>query len=174
MHIGAPEIQTESGLLTWSVAVDGLPNTPERLWFALPHEYAELVTELADPAVIGLAAPAMHAGEAITVNGPVTDELAHQMTHGYAHILEAVIPGLTRVPLNIADAIPAMEAASGVGTGFSGGIDSFAVLAEHFFEPVARDLRLTHLTLFNVGAMSGGDARCLHYRRVHFVARAGC
>lgn len=164
MHIGPPKIGAEDGRLTWSVSVRGLANAPDRLWFTIPEEHAGLVTELADPALIGLLIPAMHAGATVTVAGSVTDELAHSMTHGYQHILEAVIPGLQRVPLEIANPIPATDPAPGVGTGFSGGIDSFTVLAEHFFQPVAPDLRLTHLTLFNVGAMSGGGER----GRVHF------
>ena len=127
-----------------------------------------MVTELADPAVIGLIVPAMHAGEPVTVDGSVTDELAHSMTHGYQHILEVVMPGLRRIPLETAKSVPATDPAPGVGTGFSGGIDSFTVLAEHFYQPVANDLRLTHLTLFNVGAMSGGGERGrLHFHRLH-------
>lgn len=168
MQIGIPELHTEEGLLTWSVAVHGPADAPERLWFRVPVAHAGLVTNLADPAVIGLMIPAMHSGESLSAEGPVTDELAHTITHGYQHILEAVIPGLQRVPLEVVNAVPAKEPASGVGTGFSGGIDSFTVLAEHFFQPVAPDLRLTHLTLFNVGAMSGGGERGrVHFHRVH-------
>ena len=167
MHIGAPEVHTGGGRLTWSVSVRGPADAPERLWFALPEEHAGLVTELADPAVIGLLVPAMHLGEPLIAEGPVTDELVHAITHGYQHILEAVIPGLRRVPLQIASPVPARDPAPGVGTGFSGGIDSFAVLAEHFYQPVAEDLRLTHLTLFNVGAMKGGEPGRRHFGRVH-------
>ncbi|WP_309105224.1 hypothetical protein [Microbacterium sp.] len=167
MHIGVPEMRAENGQITWSVAVDGLPDAPERLWFTLPEAHGGLLTERADPAVIGLIGPAMHAGESVTVAGSVTDELAHSMTHGYQHILEAVIPGLQRVPLEIAYPVPATNPAPGVGTGFSGGIDSFTVLAEHYFSPVAHDLRLTHLTLFNVGAMQPGERGRRHFHRVH-------
>ena len=167
MRIGAPEISSEDGHLTWSVSVRGLANAPDRLWFTIPEEHAALVTELADPALIGLLIPAMHAGDAVTVDGPVTDELAHNLTHGYQHILDVVIPDLRRVPLEIANPVPAADPAHGIGTGFSGGIDSFTVLAEHFYQPVAADLRLTHLTLFNVGAMTGGDPGRRQFRRVH-------
>lgn len=167
MHIGAPEIRAEDGWTTWSVAVHGLADAPERLWFTLPEAHAGLVTERADPALVALVVPAMHARAPMIVEGPVTDELAHSMTHGYQHILEAVIPGLQRVPVEIADPIPAADSAPGIGTGFSGGIDSFTVLAEHHFNPIARDLRLTHLTLFNVGAMQPGEPGRRHFHRVH-------
>lgn len=167
MHIGAPEIRADGGQLTWSVPVRGPTDAPERLWFTLPEEYANLVTELADPAVIGLLIPAMYLGDPLHAEGPVTDELAHSLTHGYQHILEAVIPDLRRVPLEIARPVAATDPAPGVGTGFSGGIDSFMVLAEHFYQPVANNLRLTHLALFNVGAMTGGESGRRRFRRVH-------
>jgi hypothetical protein len=77
MQIGVPEISGDHGQVTWSVPVRGLPNAPKRLWFTVPDEHAGLITELADPAVIGLTVPAMHAGEAMNVDGSVTDELAH-------------------------------------------------------------------------------------------------
>lgn len=167
MHIGPPKIGAEDGRLTWSVSVRRLANAPDRLWFTIPEEHAGLVTELADPALIGLLIPAMHAGETVTVDGSVTDELAHNLTHGYQHILDVVIPGLRRVPLEIANPVPAIDPAHGIGTGFSAGIDSFTVLAEHYYQPVAADLRLTHLTLFNVGAMTSGEAGRRRFRRVH-------
>ena len=167
MRIGAPELNTAGGEVTWSVRVEGLANAPERLWFALPDQYAGLVTELVDPAVIGLLVPAMHAGGPMDIRGRVTDELAHSIAYGYQHILEAAIPGLHRVPLELADPVPATDAAAGVGTAFSGGIDSFAVLAEHFYRSVPGDLRLTHLSLFNVGAMTGGEPGRRQFRRLH-------
>lgn len=169
MRIGAPEVRTRAGLLSWSVPVHGLADAPDRLWFTIPEEHGALITGLADPAVIGLLVPAMRVGDPVIADGPVTDELAHSITHGYQHILETVIPGLRRVPLEIAHAVPGAEPARGVGTGFSGGIDSFAVLAEHWYEPVANDLRLTHLALFNVGAMTGGDAGSRRFRRMYSV-----
>ena len=167
MHIGAPEITADEGQLTWSVPVRGLADAPDRLWFTLPEAHAGMVTELADPAVIGLLIPAMHSGEPLSVDGSVTDELAHNLTHGYQHILQAVTSGLHRIPLEIANPVPATDPAPGVGTGFSGGVDSFTVLAEHFYQPVADDLRLTHLALFNVGAMTGGEPGRRHFHRVH-------
>ena len=167
MHIGAPEIRVEDGQLTWSVPVCGLADVPERLWFRLPEAHASMVTELADPAVIGLLIPAMRTGEPLSVDGSVTDELAHNLTHGYQHILQAVTPGMQRIPLQIANPVPATDPARGCGTGFSGGVDSFTVLAEHFYQPVPDDLRLTHLALFNVGAMTGGEPGRRHFHRVH-------
>jgi hypothetical protein len=78
-----------------------------------------------------------------------------------------VIPGLRRIPLETANPVPARDPAPGVGTGFSGGIDSFTVLAEHFYQSAPGDLGLTHLSLFNVGSMTGGATGRRHFRRMH-------
>lgn len=166
MHIAKPVLTRRDGKLTWSVAVKGLVGAPERLWFQLPEQHAELVTDLVDPAAIGLLIPAMHASEPMDVSGPMTDELAYNLTHGYQHILEIVIPGLSRIPIDTPNSVSADEPARGVGTGFSAGVDSFAVLAEHHFAPTPDALRLTHLTFFNVGShTSGGRGRSIFHRR---------
>ena len=157
MRIGKPELDPGNGEITWSVDVHGLAEAPDRLWFRLPAQYADMVTGLADPAVIGLIVPAMHAGERIQADGAVTGELSHSLTHGYQHILEAVIPGLRRVALDTPFTVEAGDQAPGVATGFSAGVDSFAVLAEHYFSAVPDVLRLTHLTFFNVGSHNSGE-----------------
>lgn len=167
MYIGVPETSVEGGLLKWSVPVRVPADAPDRLWFTVPIAHAGLVTERTDPAVIGLLVPAMHSADVLRVGGPVSDELAHSITHGYQHVLEAVIPRIRRVPLEIGNPVATTVLAPGVGTAFSGGIDSFAVLAEHHFRPVPNDLRLTHMTLFNVGAMRSGEAGRRRFHRVH-------
>ncbi len=171
MHIARPALTSGDGTLTWSVSVEGLAGAPEQLWFRLPEQHAELVTDLVDPAVIGLLIPAMHAGEPMDVGGPITDELAHNLRHGYQHILEIVVPGLSRIPLNTPITVPAGVPARGVGTGFSAGVDSFAVLAEHHFASVPDALRLTHLTFFNVGSHTSGErGRSIFRRRYEQLA----
>ena len=112
---------------------------------------------LADPALIGLLVPAMRAGGQLTIDGPVTGELAHNLTHGCQYVLDRVIAGLSQVPIETTLTVPAGSPAGGVATGFSAGVDSFAVLAEHHFAEVPPDLRLTHLTFFNVGSHGPGE-----------------
>ena len=157
MRIGTPELTVEHGQLTWSVVVDGLAHVPDRLWFRLPESHAELATELADPAVIGLFLPAMHADDRIEVDGPVTDELAHNMTHGYQHILEATIPGVRRVQLDAPQAVPVETRLLGVGPALGRsrqlrGARRASLLARPGPPPPQRIL-----TYFNVGSHNPGE-----------------
>jgi hypothetical protein len=140
------------------VAVQGLADSPERLWFRIPERYAGLVTELAEPAVIALLLPAMQANQPIEVAGAVTDELAHNLTHGYQHVLKTMLAGLNFVALDVPNVVSSGDPAPGVGTGFSGGVDSYAVLADHHYKTdLPNSLRLTHLTFFNVGSHDRGE-----------------
>ena len=156
-HIGVPEITVGDGEVTWSVPVSGFPESPDRLWFTLPAQYGDMVTPRADPALIGLLVPAMHAGGPLTIDGPVTDELAHFHRHEVQHIFHRVIGGLSRIPIETPHTVRAGLPAEGVATGFSGGVDCFAVLAEHHFADVAPDLKITHLTHFNLGSHGAGE-----------------
>lgn len=157
MRIGVPQITTNADEVTWSVSVSGLAGYPDELWFTLPALYAHMVTERADPALIGLLIPAMHAGEPVAIDGPVTDELAFNLTHGCQYVLDRVIAGLSKVPIETPRTVEAEAPAAGVATAFSAGVDSFAVLLDHWFSPVAPGLRLSHLTYFNVGSHGSGD-----------------
>ena len=158
MRIGTPRITNHGDRVRWTATVDGPPELPEQLWFEVARSHEGLITDRADPAVIGLLIPAMQRGLPLEIDGPVTDELVHALTHGYQDVYSTVIPQLRMVAIDARTTLTAGPAAAGVATGFSAGVDSFAVLAEHHFASVAPSLRLTHLTFFNVGAMGSGDS----------------
>lgn len=109
----------------------------------------------------------------------MTDELVHNATHGYMQILKEIVPSLSLVAVDAPRQVPARAARSGVGTGFSAGIDSFAVLADHHFSgTVPQALRLTHLTYFNVGSHGWGQTgrsmfEARHARLAPVVRRLG-
>ncbi|MBN1193180.1 MAG: hypothetical protein JXA36_05780 [Coriobacteriia bacterium] len=157
IRVGAPQLTTEGDEVLWSVSVSGLHGAPHDLWFRVPAVHASLLTELADPALIGLLVPAMYAGEAVTVEGVVTDELAYNVRREYEYLLDLVIPDLNVIPIQTPRVARAGVPASGVATGFSGGVDSFAVVADHLFSDVPPDMRLSHLAFFNVGSHGRGE-----------------
>lgn len=169
MRIGTPRITSHGDRVRWAAPLDGAPDLPEELWFDIASSHAGLVTDRSDPAVIGLLIPAMQRGLPIELEGPVTDELVHALTHGYQDVYSTVVPQLRIVPIEARTTVPAGPAASGVATGFSAGVDSFAVLAEHHFASVTPSLRLTHLTFFNVGAMGSGDSGREEFER-HYAS----
>jgi hypothetical protein len=76
------------------------------------------------------------------------------------------MPRLRTVAIDAGRMLTAGPTSGGVATGFSAGVDSFAVLAEHHFASVAPRLRLTHLAFFNVGAMGSGDSGRNEFERL--------
>lgn len=51
-----------------------------------------------------------------------------------------------------------------MATGFSGGIDSFCVLADHYYAEIPKRYRLTHLLFNNVGSHGAGGERLFRER----------
>ncbi|WP_173921750.1 hypothetical protein [Agromyces sp. Marseille-P2726] len=167
MRIGPPKMTKSGDRIRWAVVVDGKSELPEQLWFEVSDSHEGLITERADPAVIGLLIPAMLHGESIEIDGQVTDELLHSLTHGYQQILATVLSRVREISIDAHSVLRPAPPAAGVATGFSAGVDSFAVLAEHHYSPVPPGLRLTHLTLFNVGATGSGNAGRRDFERLH-------
>lgn len=166
MQIGTPQVTSDGDAVKWKVAVSGVARLPQELWFKVPRAHGDMLARCADPALIALLIPAMQHSSSLEMDGPVTDELVHFIRHGYQQIMDRVIPGLKTIQIRASCEIPAPEGSLGVGTGFSAGIDSFAVIVDHFIHSVPRSLRLTHLTFFNVGSHGPGELgrRVFHNR----------
>ena len=127
-----------------------------------------------DAALVALLIPAMVAGGELHVEGPVSDELVFRLRHGYQDILQAVIPTLRPVEVIAPQQVPTGPKGAGVAAGFSAGVDSFAVLADHFYDPeVPPALRVTHLLFHRLGSHddAGDTERALFLDRLNRAAR---
>lgn len=154
---GAPRAEcTDDGAIRVTAATKG--GAP--LWFSVPEEHAELLSTRADHIAVGLLLPAMRYGRDLHVRGTVTGGLLHRLNHEVQSLVRQVHPTHSRITVTADDEAPSLPRAAGVATGFSGGIDSMAVVSEYALEPGAPDdLRITHLLSNNVGAHGiGGQA----------------
>lgn len=139
----------------WSVALTGGgSNFPESVWFEVSTEWAHMLTERADPAVVALVIPALRAGFDLVVDGPVTDELAFQYPELQTLYSECGFGDPRSVAFRYA--VPATDRGGDVLAGFSGGIDSFAMVGEYLAGNTPERLRLTHLLFNNVGSHAEG------------------
>lgn len=172
MTIGTPWITVCGSFARWSVPI-GAEGFPSSLWFEVEAEYENLLSERADSAMIALLVPAMQRHLPMVVEGQVTDELAYHTANHYQGILEKT-NGLARVAMHTSNVAPAKDRATGVATGFSGGVDSFATLADHHYDLQMRAWgRLTHLIFNNNGSHGAWDQRSLwlaRYRNLRPVA----
>jgi hypothetical protein len=110
--------------------------------------------------LLALLIPAMAAGEDIELAGEVSERLYESLAGPYQELLQAVIPSLRRVAIHPVGFQPSRGRAPGIATGFSGGIDSFCVLAEHHYNLGPGGDRVTHLLFNNVGS-HGRDGQAL-------------
>jgi hypothetical protein len=134
----------------------------ELLWYQVGRDHAgHLSTDRYDGFLVGLLVRAMARGEDVHVDGAVSERLHFNLTHFCTYIMAEMLPGLE--PVRISAASYVGEAAGqrrppGVGTGFSAGIDSFALLHDHFFTETRPGYRVTHLLFNNVGAHGDRDS----------------
>ena len=159
--------QTESGM---RVIADVAGQPP--LWFEVEAAHAGLLSERADHVAIGLLLPAMRRGRDLHIGGEVTDVLLYQLNNDLQGLLRLVYPACNAIRVTADATAAAGPMPQGVATGFSAGVDSFAVLTEFALsDDVPEPLRITHLLNNNVGAhgQEGRDLwreRCIGIRRI--------
>ncbi|TVQ07821.1 MAG: hypothetical protein EA364_16375 [Balneolaceae bacterium] len=165
MKLGNPEISEQNGKLTYKVNV-GMRNGEKRLWFSVPAEFGYMVSGLTDAALAALIIPAMKEGEPVHIKGEVTERLFLNIAGPVQRFLNLVLPDLKPVAFTAANTVKDGSRAGGVATGFSGGVDSYCLLADHHYDNSRKDLRISHLLYNNVGSHGfGGRGRVLFNNR---------
>lgn len=148
MTEGGGEICVEAGVEIGTTDVD----TPETLWFRFPRRYRDWVTDRADGFIVGLLPSAMSLGENVVVEGAVSPRLAFGLRQ-YQEVQNTWWPKRFRrvdVAYENLEATAERGPGNGVGSTFSGGIDSFYTLSKHMPAREAfADHRLTHCLIIN-------------------------
>lgn len=168
--LGSPTVEPDDTRTIYRVQVDGFPGI-RSLWFSLPLEAAPLLNARADAALVALLMPAMAAGSDIIVEGPVTSELAWNLRGDVQEVVRRVRPELSMVDIEVRHPLATEDGGSGVATGYSAGIDSYATLARHHYSAdVPEALRVTHLLYNNVGSHGHGEGgRSLYRHRLELL-----
>lgn len=145
----------------------------ENLWYDVDSRYAgHLTTDRYDGFLVGVLLKAMALGEDVEIRGGLSERLHFNLTHYYMSIVSQLVPGLRPVRILADQQVRGGERPRGVGTGFSAGIDSFAVLRDHFVEEQRPGYRVSHLLFNNVGSHGDRDfegARRLFVQRYEAV-----
>lgn len=152
MRIGKPRIVEEGDLVRLSACVE-YGHEKQDLWYSVERPFAELLCgEAADPFVVGLLLPAMYSGEEVVVEGEMSEKLYCSLQRGFQAVVCTIMPSLRSVVIRPNTIQPARGIGEGVATGFSGGVDSFCVLADYWYSPPCPAFRITHLLYHNVGS----------------------
>ncbi|NLF07928.1 MAG: hypothetical protein GX594_08115 [Pirellulaceae bacterium] len=132
----------------------------EYLWYEMERKYAPYLTSKLDGFLVAVLPLAMARGENIRVNGAVSETLLYNLSNSYIHLLRGANPDYGRVTIDalILDDGASSPCANAVGTGFSGGIDSFCVLVDHFLQCPYPHYRISHCVFNNVGSHGSGPS----------------
>lgn len=157
LAISPPTITHDAGLVRLSATVAS-PEGFRTMWFEAPEEHGHLLCDSrSDAFAVALLPAALSTGQDIHAEGLLSERLAYHLHHSAIDVLATLweCAPVTRVTADELSS-EAVAGEGGVGTGFSGGVDSLCVVKEHFLDPVPDSFRLTHLLYFNVGSHGRG------------------
>ena len=144
------------------------------LWYAVDREYEDYCTdESVDAFLLGLFIHAMKLGENIFLEAPISEKLYYNMKHNIIKLYALMHPSFQEIsihPKNLNQSAVNPHS-NGIATGFSGGVDSFSLLADHYFhKDITPNYKITHLIYNNVGA-HGKHAPVFFHKRYEHLKR---
>ena len=137
MIIHQPEMINKDGEILISAHVEvqspslASVEMPKKLWFSFPEGYKNFISDQSDGFIASLILRAMRLGENIEVRGETSSRLAYGLKE-YQAIYNAWLPKqLKTISVNYQKMNTSTDQLSpkGVGTAFSGGVDSFHTLS---------------------------------------------
>lgn len=164
MKIEKPVLKHKNGRIFHTAGVE-FKREQQELWFSIDECHADLLTDSCDAFLVSLLLPAMYEGEDIYVKGSVSEKLLYNLSGPLQAVLKVIMPSLSLIRIK-ADCVISHHSniAKGVITGFSGGIDSFSVLTNHYYQINANQPKLTHLLFNNVGSHGKGGEKLFFER----------
>lgn len=128
---------------------------PERLRFSVPVEDVDAI-DVDEPnwAALSLYWQAMMLGQDLVIEADLSPVLLYNMRYDLMGLMRNYEPLLRDVHIDAGETSPSVaDATRDVMTGFSAGVDSFSTFLLHTHNDVPKKLRLTALSVFQVGAL---------------------
>jgi hypothetical protein len=138
---------------------------PKCCRFELDKKFEFMVDDSCDAALVALLIPAMMAREDITIKGAVSAKLFNSINNGLMDLLLLIMPFLHRVDIYVTELQTNEYKASGVATGYSGGVDSYSLIFDYFEKTNNESYNITHLLFNNVGSHGAGSAANLLFEK---------
>ena len=153
--------------------VDRKGKRSSELWCQIPPEHSGLLSDRLDGALVALLVPAMLAGEDLVAEGTGTDVLIERLNDPIQTLLRTNFPQLSRISVHASHLLPPAKGGKQVAAGFSGGIDSFTMIRDHYLNGWDSSERIDTLLFTNVGSHGSGGTELFHRRgnRVQSIAR---
>lgn len=147
-------------------------NEKHSIWFEFDNQYKQYIcTERIDGIVVNILLYCMENGHSITSDIPISEKLYYQMVNFLIPTIANNIKEYSKIKINAPINSVPLKSKNAVGTGCSGGVDSFYTILKNIDKPT-KSFNITHLTFFNAGASGnfGGDkARDRFHKRLEVM-----
>ena len=148
MIIHEPEILIKDGrAISWARVETSQKSGffPENIWYRVAEEHASFLGVQSDVFLVASILGAMYYGEDVWVRGSVSPRLAYRLDE-YQHVMNLRAHGqVKRVSVHYDKLSPLSAQPKGVGTTFSGGVDSLFTVWSHLSErQLDPDHQITH------------------------------
>ena len=158
MHLSRPTLENSGD----SVRISAVLTRGKRediIWYSVPRPWRDaLSVESSDGFLVALLHLAMHSGESFEIDGAISEKLYHNLTNFFMPLLSKVLRTLKPITLAPRELRASRASGKAVATGFSGGVDSFTTMANHFAHERIPSMKITHLLFNNVGSHGDSDA----------------
>lgn len=135
-------------------------NIDKEIFLETESEWGRYLTsEVSDAFVVSALLPALVEGEDIIVES-VSDSLYYHFPT-LSYLLSKVF-GVGPIKLFADNVVHTEWNPTAIGTGFSGGVDSLCTYINHTGPSCPENMRISHLTLFNVGAYGNDYEQAYH------------
>ena len=160
MKISNLRIEGKGEFSYLTVDVESKYTKANRLWFSVPVEFKEYLTDdVYDTFLVAALYPAMFYNENIEIDGEVSSRLYFNMTHYIQNVVKNYRSEMHNIDIKVKGFKSAKQIRRGVGTGFSAGVDSFTTFVDHFVKESNPVYKISDLFFFNVGSHGGGGEK---------------
>lgn len=139
------------------------------MWYELPAELGHwFSTDRVDGFVVGFILQAMGHKKNIVTRAPMSSKLWHNLTNFFIPMMAKAFSNLHAIKILPSSLIESSFPAMGVAGGFSGGIDSFSAIVDHYVKEKTPGYKISHFLFHNVGSHGDKnyrDARTLFRQR---------
>jgi hypothetical protein len=147
-----------------SVKIERSNTGTEKLWFSVPDRFSEYFsTDRMDGFLVGMLFPAMVSGEDISLEGRVSRKLLFNINNHVIPLLMSYSPSCKKIKVYADEVFLEKKDVSGVGSGFSGGVDSFCTIYDRFEIEDDPGYKINKLLFLNVGSHGAGQGGLFYF-----------
>lgn len=157
IRINQPTLSAGRGVARLSTSVITSAGRRE-LWYETNEQHvASFAQDRCDGFVVAVLVQAARAGHDIHVAGRMSSRLWHNLTQFAIPLLTQTFAELKTIRIEADELSSTTLPGTGVATGFSAGIDSYAAVIQHHVREKQSDHRISHFLFNNVGSHGHGS-----------------